>query len=171
MSNLLGKHILIIIPKSQFCEQELDGVKTALQQSEAKVVVLSKSGQEARGINKKKFQPIKINHEDKIAVQFLIDYKKRLKKINEETKKYSSKTILVTQIVHKDHFVSNALNLINIATKNFCIENQVTCLPLDEKIDFDFEKDFYDGIHTRPSGNKKIAEFISYEIKKKIQNK
>ena len=57
MSNLLGKHILIIIPKSQFCEQELDGVKTALQQSEAKVVVLSKSGQETRGINKKKFQP------------------------------------------------------------------------------------------------------------------
>ena len=31
-----------------------------------------------------------------------------------------------------------------------------------------FEKDFYDGIHTRPSGNKKIAEFISYEIKKKF---
>ena len=57
MSNLLGKHILIIIPKSQFCEQELDGIKTALQQSEAKVVVLSKSGQEARGTNKNKFQP------------------------------------------------------------------------------------------------------------------
>ena len=57
MSNLLGKHILIIIPKSQFCEQELDGVKTALQQSGAKVVVLSKSGQEARGINKKKIKP------------------------------------------------------------------------------------------------------------------
>ncbi len=56
-----------------------------------------------------------------------------------------------------------------MATKNFCIENEVTCLPLDEKIDFDFEKDFYDGIHTRPSGNKKIAEFISYEIKKKFK--
>ena len=114
--------------------------------------------------NNKKFQPIEVNHEDKIAIQFLIDYKKRLKKIDKETKKYSSKTILVTQIVHKDHFVSNALNLINVATKNFCIENEVTCLPLDEKIDFDFEKDFYDGIHTRPTGNKKIAEYISYEI-------
>ena len=57
MSSLLRKHILIIIPKSQFCEQELDGVKTALQQSGAKVIVLSKSGQEARGINKNKFQP------------------------------------------------------------------------------------------------------------------
>ena len=57
MSSLLGKHVLIIIPKSQFCEEELDGVKTALEQSGAKVVVLSKSGQEARGINKKKIQP------------------------------------------------------------------------------------------------------------------
>ncbi len=57
MSNLLGKYILIIIPKSQFCEQELDGLKTALQQRGAKVIVLSKSGQEARGINKNKFQP------------------------------------------------------------------------------------------------------------------
>jgi putative intracellular protease/amidase len=71
VSNLLGKHILIIIPKSQFCEQELDGVKTALQQSGAKVVVLSKSGQEARGINKKKIQPdgMIIDWDRKIAVK------------------------------------------------------------------------------------------------------
>ena len=57
MSNLFGKRVLIIIPKSQFCEQELNGVRTVLQQSGANVVVLSKSGQEARGVNKKKFQP------------------------------------------------------------------------------------------------------------------
>ena len=71
MSNLLGKHVLIIIPKSQFCEQELDGVKTALQQSGAKVVVLSKSGQEARGINKKKIQPdgMIIDWDKQIAVK------------------------------------------------------------------------------------------------------
>ena len=78
------------------------------------------------------------------------------------------KVVVVVQHYIFYFFVSNALNLINIATKNFCIENQVICLPLDEKIDFDFEKDFYDGIHTRPSGNKKIAEFISYEIKKNL---
>ena len=71
MSNLLGKHVLIIIPKSQFCEEELDGVKTALQQSGAKVVVLSKSGQEARGISKKKIQPdgMIIDWDKQIAVK------------------------------------------------------------------------------------------------------
>ena len=57
MSNLFGKYILIIIPKSQFCEQELNGVRTVLQQVGANVIVLSKSGQEARGSNKEKFQP------------------------------------------------------------------------------------------------------------------
>ena len=117
--------------------------------------------------NKKKIKPIEVNKEDKIVLQFLIEYQKRLKKINERTKKYKSKTIFITQNVHKDHFLSNALNIINITTKNFCINNEIICLPLDEKVNFDFEKNFYDGIHTRPSGNKKIAEYISYELKKK----
>ena len=57
MSNLSGKYILIIIPKSQFCEQELNGVRNILQQNGANVVVLSKSGQEALGANKGRFQP------------------------------------------------------------------------------------------------------------------
>ena len=57
MSNLFGKRVLIIIPKSQFCEQELNGVRAVLQQVGANVIVLSKSGQEARGSNKEKFQP------------------------------------------------------------------------------------------------------------------
>ena len=57
LANLFGKHILIIIPKSQFCEEELNGVRSVLQQGGANVVVLSKSGQEARGVNKEKFQP------------------------------------------------------------------------------------------------------------------
>ena len=57
MGNLFGKNILIIIPKSQFCGQELNEVKTILQQCGANVVVLSQSGQEARGMNQDKFQP------------------------------------------------------------------------------------------------------------------
>ena len=57
MGNLFGKHILIIMPKSQFCEQELNGVRSTLEQSGANVVVLSKSGQEARSVNNEKFQP------------------------------------------------------------------------------------------------------------------
>jgi 4-methyl-5(b-hydroxyethyl)-thiazole monophosphate biosynthesis len=57
MSNLSEKYILIIIPKSQFCEQELNGVRNIFQQNGANVVVLSKSGQEALGANKERFQP------------------------------------------------------------------------------------------------------------------
>ena len=57
MSNLSKKNILIIISKSQFCGQELNGVRAVLQQVGANVIVLSKSGQEARGSNKEKFQP------------------------------------------------------------------------------------------------------------------
>jgi len=57
MSNLYGKNILIIIPKSQFCEQELNEIKTIFHQGGASIVILSKSGQEARGANKDKFKP------------------------------------------------------------------------------------------------------------------
>ena len=57
MSVLLGKNVLIIIPKSQFCEEELYGLKSALKQRGVHVVVLSKSGQEARGMKRDKFQP------------------------------------------------------------------------------------------------------------------
>ncbi len=57
MSDLSRTNVLIIIPKSQFCGQELNGVRTVLQQCGANVVVLSKSGQEARGMNKEKYRP------------------------------------------------------------------------------------------------------------------
>ena len=119
-----------------------------------------------RGKIKENFQNIEINPENKIVINFLRNYKNRLKKINEKSKKYKSKTIFVTQRVHENHFVKNALNIVNIETKKFCIENKIICLPLDEKVAFDFENDFYDGIHTRPSGNKKISSYLSYEIKK-----
>jgi putative intracellular protease/amidase len=57
VNDLSRTNILIIIPKSQFCEQELNGVRTILQQSGANVVVLSKTGKEGRGMNKEKFRP------------------------------------------------------------------------------------------------------------------
>jgi len=57
MNVLLGKNALVIIPKSQFCERELCGVKSELEQRGVHVVVLSMSGQEARGMNKEKIQP------------------------------------------------------------------------------------------------------------------
>jgi len=57
MNVFMGKNVLIIIPKSQFCEEELYGLKSVLKQRGVHVVVLSKSGQEARGMKRDKFQP------------------------------------------------------------------------------------------------------------------
>ena len=53
----MNKSALIIIPKSQFCEEELYGIKSALENRGVRVVVLSKSGKEAIGMKKNKFQP------------------------------------------------------------------------------------------------------------------
>ena len=53
----MNKSALIIIPKSQFCEEELYGIRSALESKQVRVVVLSKSGKEAIGMKKDKFQP------------------------------------------------------------------------------------------------------------------
>ena len=53
----MDKNALIIIPKSQFCEEELYGIRFALENKGVRVVVLSKSGNEAIGMKKVKFQP------------------------------------------------------------------------------------------------------------------
>ncbi|MEO2043181.1 MAG: hypothetical protein ABGX43_01145, partial [Nitrospinaceae bacterium] len=53
MRKLSGRNALIIIPKSQFCEEELYGITYALKQAGVRVVVLSKSGQEALSMNRK----------------------------------------------------------------------------------------------------------------------
>ena len=55
--NLQSKNILIIIPKSQFHEQELFDTLAVLKASGARILVLSKSGQEAVGMNKTRFTP------------------------------------------------------------------------------------------------------------------
>jgi putative intracellular protease/amidase len=57
MNDSLEKNALIIIPKSQFCENELHGISFALKNRGVHIVVLSKSGQEARGMKGEKFQP------------------------------------------------------------------------------------------------------------------
>ena len=52
-----GKNILIVIPKNQFCEEELFGVHSALDATGARTVVLSPSGREALGMKKTRFTP------------------------------------------------------------------------------------------------------------------
>ena len=55
--NLQSKNILIVIPKSQFQEQELFDTLEVLKASGARILVLSKSGQEAVGMSKTRFTP------------------------------------------------------------------------------------------------------------------
>jgi protease I len=55
--NLESKNILIVIPKSQFQEQELFDTLEVLKAAGPRIFVLSKSGQEAVGMNKTRFAP------------------------------------------------------------------------------------------------------------------
>ena len=57
MNDLSGKNVLIIMPKNQYSGEELFGVRSALESKGVRVVVLSHSGQEARGMNRERFQP------------------------------------------------------------------------------------------------------------------
>lgn len=50
-------NILIIIPKNQFDEEELFTTRSVLQAAGARVVILSKTGKEAVGMQKTRFQP------------------------------------------------------------------------------------------------------------------
>ncbi len=49
--------ILLVLPKSQFREEELEGVRLPLSRTGASLVVLTKTGQEARGMKKTKLKP------------------------------------------------------------------------------------------------------------------
>jgi protease I len=55
--NLPSKKILVVIPKSQFQEQELFDTLEVLKASGVRTLVLSKSGQDAVGMNKTRFTP------------------------------------------------------------------------------------------------------------------
>ena len=57
MSLSKGKTILLVLPKSQFREEELCDVHLLLSRAGMSLVVLSKTGQEMRGMGKTKFQP------------------------------------------------------------------------------------------------------------------
>jgi protease I len=55
--DLKSKTILIVIPKSQFQEQELFDALEVLKAAGPRILVLSKSGQDAVGMNKTRFTP------------------------------------------------------------------------------------------------------------------
>ena len=57
MADLAGKNILLVIPKNQFHDGELSRTRAVLEPTGAHIVVLSKTGQEAVGMNKTRITP------------------------------------------------------------------------------------------------------------------
>ena len=55
--SLMKKNILVIIPNNQFNEEELFGVLEVFDEAGIKRAVLSKSGNEIQGMDRKRFQP------------------------------------------------------------------------------------------------------------------
>ena len=52
---------------------------------------------------------------------------------------------------------------ISIMIIEFCKENKIICFDLNKELQFN-EADFYDLVHTTPTGSKKIADFIFKNI-------
>ncbi len=57
MADLAGKNILLVIPKNQFHDDELSRTRAVLDPTGARIVVLSKTGQQAVGMNKTRITP------------------------------------------------------------------------------------------------------------------
>ena len=67
-----------------------------------------------------------------------------------------------------DYYIMS--RLINKETMNVCEEVNGICLDLDSEINYDLAKDFYDTLHTTPSGSEKIAKTIYDFIRQRVIN-
>jgi len=108
----------------------------------------------------------KINLEENISAIFIDYYNKNLREIADHSKNYNAKVIFVTQVISNNHWLYNYLNKINILTMNFCKNNKIKCINLEDNNLSLKENHFYDGIHTTPDGSKIIGEFISDKFNK-----
>jgi len=106
-----------------------------------------------------------------ITQKFSNEYKDRLKTLIDKIGKFGSEAIVITQTLSPNHILFNLLKYINEETKKVCNIKSINCLCLDDEPNFYNKVDFYDGIHTRPSGNRKIAKYISEKIQKKLKEK
>tara|TARA_B100000686_G_C16389167_1_gene761542 strand:- start:166 stop:735 length:570 start_codon:yes stop_codon:yes gene_type:complete len=57
MPLLRGKIILLVLPKSQFREEELESLRPSLVKEGVRVIVLTKTGRELRGMKNTRLQP------------------------------------------------------------------------------------------------------------------
>ena len=118
----------------------------------------------------------------------LIDYKDRLFKLNYEVKKLGSKAIFVSQsrkiykidnerVVgvpnfgkYKDKDINGVdyfhiMQLMHNSVKEVAKQTNAIFLDLDSELVFDYEKDFYDDMHTTPLGSEKIGKYLYEKLK------
>ncbi len=102
----------------------------------------------------------KNKNEDDLALINKFQYK--LDKLNSIIKRNNIKPIFITQVKF-DGLKDKKLYLINNELKNFSKVNNYFFIPLDELILMEIN-DFYDHVHTTPKGSSKIADIISENI-------
>ena len=102
----------------------------------------------------------KNKNEDDLALINKFQYK--LDKLNSIIKKNNIKPIFITQVKF-DGLKDKKLYLINNELKNFSKVNDYFFIPIDELILMEIN-DFYDHVHTTPKGSSKIADIISENI-------
>ncbi len=110
-----------------------------------------------------------LSKEKKIIIKnYLPEYKKNIISVINYSKKLSAEPILITNILPNDNgtssyakTLSSYLYLLNDTTMSVCYEQKITCFDLRNKINFIRSEDFYDPIHTTPSGSAKLGKKIS----------
>jgi hypothetical protein len=102
----------------------------------------------------------KNKNDDDLALINKFQYK--LDKLNSIIKKNNIKPIFITQVKF-DGLKDKKLYLINNELKNFSKVNDYFFIPIDELILMEIN-DFYDHVHTTPKGSSKIADIISKNI-------
>tara|TARA_B100000989_G_scaffold297420_1_gene283150 strand:+ start:7187 stop:8509 length:1323 start_codon:yes stop_codon:yes gene_type:complete len=139
-------------------------------------------------ISNKNIEKGKIFDYDTMMKQDLIDYKDRLFKLDYEVKKLGGKTIFVSQsrkiykiknkqIIgvpnfgkYKDIEVNGVdyfhiMQLMHNSVKEVAQQTNAIFLDLDSELIFDYDKDFYDDMHTTPLGSEKIGKYLYEKLK------
>ena len=118
----------------------------------------------------------------------LIDYEDRLFKLYDEVKKLGGKAIFVSQSrkiykrnnkriigvpnfgYYKDTEINGVdyfhiMQLMHNSVKEVAKQTNAIFLDLDSELVFDYEKDFYDDMHTTPLGSEKIGKYLYEKLK------
>ena len=94
----------------------------------------------------------------------ILDGRKPRSILKEIFSKERIKPIIITQVEYNG-LSNKKLFLVNEFLKKFSIENNIDIIKLDEMIKMELN-DYYDKVHTTPSGSKRIADVIYPKLKK-----